>query len=279
MLTGRVGTALLPQSVRRLCLFPLFMGKVKNWPHILAARLGLAKMQAIEFREGSRWRVLDLRPGLAVLRDVYLERVYDAGFDIDPQGTVLDLGANIGMFTLLAARHLVPQGRVIAIEPNPQAAEVLRKNVLENGFSNVEVIEAAASVADGQAELHLASHSLGASVFVNGPVAETITVRTVDVSRIVTSLGEVELLKLDIEGSEWPIVFESSPQMWGRIKKIAMEFHLDSSRGKTQDDLASYFRERGYINIRVQHPPGPYGYLWAELGEQHAGIPATAGRP
>jgi FkbM family methyltransferase len=270
-------TSLLSQSFRRLLLFPHFVARVKNWPLILAARLGFGKMDSIEFRKGGRWKVLDLRPGLAVLRDVYLERVYDSGFHIDSQGTILDLGANIGMFTLLAARDLVPGGRVIAIEPNPAAAAVLRRNVLDNGLSNVEIVEAAAGVCDGQTQLHLASHSLGASVFANGPKVETITVPTVNLRRVVEKLGEIELLKLDIEGSEWPIVFESGVEMWRRIKKIAMEFHLDSSQGKTKEDLVRYLKDRGYINIRVQHPPGPYGYLWAQLAAPRADIsPASA---
>jgi FkbM family methyltransferase len=258
-------SATVRRSFQRLLLFPFFLQKVRNWPRVLAARLGMGRIEAIEFRDGSRSCLLDLRAGLAVLRDVYLERVYDSKFHLDPEGTVLDLGANIGMFTILAAKSLVPRGRVVAVEANPYAAAVLRRNVIENGFSNVEVIEAAAAPMDGKVELHLAPHSLGATVFAGERGGESVMVAAIGVDTLIESLGPIELLKMDIEGSEWSIVFDSSPEMWVRIKRIAMEFHLDAAGSRTAADLVSYLTHVGYVNIRVHHPPGLYGYLWAEL--------------
>jgi FkbM family methyltransferase len=253
------------RSLQRLLLFPSFLLKVRNWPRVLGARLGIGRIEAIEFRDGSRSCLLDLRAGLAVLRDVYLERIYDSKFHLDPEGTVLDLGANIGMFTILAANRLVPRGRVVAVEPNPYAAAVLQRNVIENGFSNVEVIVAAAAPMDGNVELHLAPHSLGATVFAGQRRGESVMVAAIGVGTLIESLGPIELLKMDIEGSEWPIVFDSSPEMWVRIKRIAMEFHLDAAGCRSVADLISYLTRVGYVNIRVHHPPGLYGYLWAEL--------------
>jgi FkbM family methyltransferase len=257
--------AAVRKSLQRLFLFPLFLLKVRNWPRVLAARLGIGEIEAIEFRDGSRSCLLDLRAGLAVLRDVYLERVYDSKFYLDPKGTVLDLGANIGMFSILAAKRLVPRGHVVAVEANPYTAAVLRRNVIENGFSNVEVIEAAAAPMDGKAELHLAPHSLGATVLGGERRGESVMVTAIGVGALVESLGPIELLKMDIEGSEWSIVFDSSPEMWVRIKRIAMEFHLDAAGPRSVADLVTYLSHVGYVNIRVHHPPGLYGYLWAEF--------------
>src|SRR5882724_3911353 len=87
-----------------LLLLPSLVRRVKNWPTVLAARVGLLQIDAVRFRDGSNWRLLDVRPGFAVLREVYLERIYDARFHVDPRGAILDLGANVGMFTVLAAK-------------------------------------------------------------------------------------------------------------------------------------------------------------------------------
>jgi FkbM family methyltransferase len=243
----------------------MLVRRVRNWPAVLAARLGLRKIDAVRFRDGSNWHLLDTRPGLAALRDVYLERVYDHHFELDRQGTVLDLGANIGMFTVLAARRLVPEGRVVAVEPNPSVAGVLKRNLEENGISNVELIQAAAFTGDGEARLQLASHSLGATILVTDPAKQALTVPTISVSKLIKAIGPVDLLKVDVEGAEWSIFFDSDPCMWKGIKRIAMEFHLDSAGGRTTADLSSHLSRMGYSNIQIDHPPGLYGYLWAEL--------------
>jgi FkbM family methyltransferase len=253
------------RTAERLLLLPSLVRRVKNWPTVLAARVGLRQIDAVRFRDGSTWRLLDVRPGFAVLREVYLERIYDARFHIDPRGTILDLGANVGMFTVLAAKKLVPHGRVVAVEPNPDVAAVLRRNLEENGIANVDLIEAAAYTSDGEARLELASHSSGASIWRKEQGGKIVMVSTVKVSRVVEDLGSVELLKVDIEGAEWPIFFDSDPKMWKSIKRIAMEFHLDSANGRTTADLSAHLSHMGYTNIRIEHPPGPYGYLWAEL--------------
>jgi FkbM family methyltransferase len=60
-------------------------------------------------------------------------------------GTVVDVGAHVGYYTLLAAKEVGRGGRVIALEPHPVNAELLRLNVARNGFDRiVRVVEAAA---------------------------------------------------------------------------------------------------------------------------------------
>jgi len=252
------------QTTQRLLLLPQLVGSVRNWPTVLGARIGLTKSAVIRFRDGSVWHLLDVRSGLATLRDVYLERVYDTRFKLDRKGTILDLGANIGLFTVLAAKSLVPEGRVVAVEPNPCVAEVLKRNLKENSLTNVELIEAAAFTEDGEARLQLASHSLGATIIVRDVAAVTLVVPTISLSTLVNRIGTIDLLKVDIEGAEWSIFLDSQPDTWKDIKRIAMEFHLDAAGARTLSELTRHLSHVGYSNIQIHHPPGPYGYLWAE---------------
>lgn len=62
---------------------------------------------------------------------------------------VADIGANIGYYTLLAAKRVGTSGRVYAFEPDPRCVEILRKNILLNGHSNVVVMPNAVSSAGG----------------------------------------------------------------------------------------------------------------------------------
>jgi FkbM family methyltransferase len=247
-----------------MALFPLLVAKVRNWPQVIAARLGWVELNAIRFRDGSDWKLFDLRPGLQVLRDIYLERSYDTPFRIDPTGTVLDVGANVGLFTIIAATKLVPRGQVIAIEPHPGVAAVLRQNLKTNGIHNVRLIEAAATTQDGQAQLHMGSTSLGASTCSNGNGYGSLNVRTVDVRKIVETTHTIDLLKLDIEGDEWAILFDSGTDMWKKIRRIAMEYHLDLAVGKTPSDLAQHVKQLGFGRVHIRPITKTLGYLWAE---------------
>jgi FkbM family methyltransferase len=263
--SGRpINRHILLESLRRMALFPSLVAKVRNWPRVIAARLGWTDLDAVRFRDGSDWKLLDLRPGLAILREIYFERAYDAPFRIDPAGTVVDVGANIGVFTVVAARKLVPRGQVIAIEPNPEAAAVLRQNLENNGIENVRVIEAAASTQDGQAQLYMGSTSLGASTCSNGNGYRSLYVRTVDLSKIINATHTVDLLKLDIEGAEWPILFDPGTNMWKKIMRIAMEYHLGAAVGKTPSDLAQHLIHLGFRCVRIRRISNTLGYLWAE---------------
>ena len=71
-----------------------------------------------------------------------------------PGDSVIDCGAHVGLFSLLASQAVGEYGRVIALEPNPATAELLRKNVDALGVRNVEVVEAAAASKPGSLTLH-----------------------------------------------------------------------------------------------------------------------------
>ena len=65
-------------------------------------------------------------------------------------GTLVDVGANVGFFTLLGARLVGPDGRVAALEPAPVSAAAIRRNAARNCFGHVEVVAIDDLVADGR---------------------------------------------------------------------------------------------------------------------------------
>jgi len=251
-------------SFHRMTLVPSFIAKVKNWPSVFAARAGWTDVPGIRLRDGLDWRFVDLRPGLAMFKEIYLERAYDAPFRLEPHGTVVDLGANVGWFTVTAARDLVPCGRVIAVEPNPEVVVVLRRNLASNKVSNVEVKEVAVSAQDGLCELWLSPTSQSASMCRLPSALRSITIKTMSLEKLLSEAGQIELLKLDIEGAEWPILFDSAPQVWKRVKRIAMEYHLDMAARGTLADLVQRIHQLGYTSVQAHPLSKNNGYLWAE---------------
>ena len=129
-----------------------------------------------------------------------------------PGQVFVDVGANVGYFTLLGAKLVGPQGRVVAVEAHPGLAELLRRNVIMNGFYGyVTTWHRAAWSTATSVELHRRLNFSGASsVGAIGPEAldrlgdteEMVEVQAVPVDDLLHGLPPVDVLKMDIEGAE-----------------------------------------------------------------------------
>lgn len=150
---------------------------------------------------------------------------------VRPGMTVVDIGANYGYFTLLAASLIYPgEGLVYAIEPHPRNFEILQKNVAMNWLGKwVRCFQCALLDVSRPIELHSAPGLLGASsLFVKNLEGQTfqpipVTARPLD--EVVS--GPVDVIKMDAEGSE-PLIFEGMTEVLkcSRRLKILMEFNI-----------------------------------------------------
>lgn len=122
-----------------------------------------------------------------------------------PGMTVVDVGAHIGYYTLLAARLVGAGGKVYAFEPDPGYHELLRKNIETNGFgSSVETYRIAVGAGEGEATFFLSESTSGSLFRVRGATGETATVPLTSLDAFFSSRDwpRVDLLKVDIEGAE-----------------------------------------------------------------------------
>ncbi len=135
--------------------------------------------------------------------DQILVRRLDDFTPTRPAPVILDCGANIG-FTVLNYKRQFPSARIIAFEPDPQFAPVLRRNLEHNGAVDVQVVEAAVWVQNG--EITWFSEGIDGSKIVTEAVAEgnLVQVATIDLAEYITS--EIDLIKLDIEGAEYQVI-------------------------------------------------------------------------
>jgi FkbM family methyltransferase len=135
-------------------------------------------------------------------------------FQVRDGDVVVDVGAHIGLYTLLAARSA---SRVLALEPDPDNFVLLQDNVRLNGFSNVCAIEAAASDRPGSVPLIPATGSNRGTSMVDGESsalgtsvsrAGTVVVRCDTLDRLLDpyKLGRIDWLKIDVEGHEGAVL-------------------------------------------------------------------------
>jgi FkbM family methyltransferase len=126
-----------------------------------------------------------------------------------PHITVLDIGANTGLYTALAM-HLCPYGRVIAIEPHAESCEFLRRTIAANADSTnaaVEVFECAASDHGGTAQLFLnpdnkADNRLYRSEMTPRAQSAAVRLRAIDDILAEQSIASIDILKIDVQGAE-----------------------------------------------------------------------------
>jgi FkbM family methyltransferase len=129
-----------------------------------------------------------------------------------PGQVFVDVGANVGYFTLLGGQLVGPQGRVVAVEAHPRLAELLRRNVIMNGlYGYVTTWDRAAWSTTTTLQLHQRLNFSGASSIGAigqealdrlGDSEEMVEVNAVPVDDLLQGLPPVDVLKMDIEGAE-----------------------------------------------------------------------------
>lgn len=137
-------------------------------------------------------------PGVtAVFRDI-----------LKPGMTAVDVGANVGFFSLLASHCVGPTGTVIAYEPGPHNRELIQRSAQYNNF-NIQLHPAA--VADKPGTAHFTFDDSNGQITTN-PSANTITVPTVTLDDHLAHLPEIHLVKIDVEGAE-PLVLQGMAKL------------------------------------------------------------------
>ncbi len=159
------------------------------------------------------------RGDIQSIREVWIDESYRLPYGVVPK-IVIDLGANIGLTSLwLARRYNCPT--IIAVEPLPSNASLVRRNLANNGIV-AEVIEAAVGPNDGSTFFDAQRDSNAGRVSMAG-----IPIRMISMDSILSMLREmsiVDLVKMDIEGGEQALL--SSNLAWlDRIRSLIVEFH------------------------------------------------------
>ncbi len=139
-----------------------------------------------------------------------LEREWIAR-ELPRDGVFVDIGANVGIYSLSASQSLGPAGRIVAFEPNPPAHQRLSFNLEATragataGWPKVDILQIGVSDAEGEFELRLDAGNLGgSSISINHQSGGTVRVRCRPLLTVLTELGigAIDALKIDIEGAE-----------------------------------------------------------------------------
>lgn len=193
-----------------------------------------------------------------------------------PGDLMLDVGANVGFLAILAARLVGPGGRVVAFEPVPGNASLVRRNAGLNGLGNLEVIESAVGDRCGSATLVLARHCGGAALSGTqrppdacGEIEVRLT--TLDAWWAGAGRPRPSFVKVDVEGGELDVL-RGARQMLSSVRPCLLVEVDDATPAGAAAKAAACegcCRELGYS---VERLPAAYG----DIGWQVVHLLATA---
>jgi FkbM family methyltransferase len=213
--------------------------------------------------------------------DIFAKRVYTRhGIVLRPDACVFDVGANIGLFTLFAAREAT-EARIFAFEPAPPLFDLLTANAAPYG-GRITLYNCGLSRQAGSAALTFYPHSSGMSSFYPDEREEKAALRTLirneaaqgkeglaevlryedelveqrfrsetwtcplrTLSEVIREAGvaRIDLLKIDVEKSELDVLAGLADGDWGKVEQAVLEVH---DLGDRLRDVSALFRDRGF---------------------------------
>lgn len=209
----------------------------------------------VDFSRPKRHRYIPL--DLDLLIPTMQERIpvadlYWARSAPSPGDLVYDLGANIGVVTIALARRVGPAGHVVAFEPDPGNAAILRQNIEAAGLTNVTVVEAAVAGENGTAQF-VADGSIGSGLasaraesLLPGSPDRSVTVPVMTLEAAFSEYGVPTWIKMDIEGAEVGALEAAREVLAATQPMLAIETDHIVGRTTTAVDVERVLRGAGY---------------------------------
>jgi len=240
--------------VRRLGQVLASIRETRQWMPVLLDYIGLRHLDypyELVLRTGERLTLRE-HTDTVIFWLIFARRHYPVNSSYD---VVLDIGANVGMFTLYAARE-APNARIIAVEPFPETCRKLREHVETNQLNDrVTIVNCAVTGKAGDATMDSAAgipsqyrrihapETAGVNAEHRGPAGaqpdpDGVPVRTRTLGQILDQcgVGSADFVKMNIHGSEYDVLLGTDPEVLERCRTIAVQYHtLPTHKGGKQE--------------------------------------------
>jgi len=232
------------------------------------SKLGSSIIMYLKKIQKNSRKPYDIGYGLKIYASIFDNREGNLILDKDPEKhikkifydninegeVIIDCGANIGEYSLLACKKVGPTGKVIAIEPSQKIIEDLKKNFQLNNFKNFEILDVAVSNKKGFTTLYEHGISELSSLDPNlleKPTTNKVHIQVETLDDIIFSRGlkMVNLLKIDIDGYEFEAILGCKNSFKDKkIKKILCEVHyrLLNKRKLDENKIYSLLKDNSF---------------------------------
>ena len=182
---------------------------------------------------------------------------------LKPDGCFFDVGAHVGLYSLIASRLVGPKGKVVAFEPDPSNAQLIREHAARNGLSNISVAQAAVWRSEGEVRFRRGGDqptgkSSRRGAVVDSEVAkgsgEIISVQAVPLDRFAAGNCSPEVIKIDVEGAECEVL-EGAAGLLARAKPtLICEVHTAEAAAFVEEFLPARDYCVQWVPLRYAFP-------------------------
>jgi len=183
--------------------------------------------------------------------------------------TIVDVGANIGLYTALAMHYLKGRGRILAFEPHPESCQFLTHTVelnaarlAENERPRVDILDFAASASEGNAQLFTNPTNKGDNrlyFFSSARDSEALPVRVTTIDSVLHDfkIANIDFLKLDVQGHEFEVIQGAQATLHASPNVIILsEFWPDGIRQSCDRDGMEYLSFLADLNFMIYQVHG-----------------------
>lgn len=253
--------------------FPLAVGKQALWDRVIDPYLAWERYEfdaATVFGRRMRGDTRDI-----LQQYIYYFGVWEPNLTrwiartLNPGETFVDVGANIGYFTLLASSLVERHGTVIAVEPSPRLFEALRETLALNRIENTRLVNMAALDRETRVALYRGTeyHSGLTTTREERGLELECEVAAAPLSKILQpeEARSARLVKIDVEGAEWSAIQGALPLLRNGRSDLEVIVEIDpellSLEGRKPRELIESFADHGFHAYRIENDYSPEAYL------------------
>jgi FkbM family methyltransferase len=182
---------------------------------------------------------------IGLIVDIWFSETYTpSGFEIKKGDVIIDIGAHKGYFSIYAAYKTGKHGKLYCFEPSPQSYEYLVDNIRLNDLKNVFPFRFGVCGKKGLKKLNVSVSSASHSMHTNGNEVIEIECSTLEDIFNKNHISKCDFLKVDCEGAEYEIFYNTPLEILGKIDKISLEHH--KVEGHTYHQLATFLEKNGF---------------------------------
>ena len=172
--------------------------------------------------------------------------------------TVIDIGANIGYYTLIASKLVGNKGKVYAFEPDIRSYNILVKNIKINNCNNVIPIQKAVSNKSGKAKLFMDS-SPSISSLTEENIDNEVGIKEIETTTLDECFNRIDFIKIDAQGAEGLIVEGGKRVFKNNNLKVLMEFDIKMLKAFGTNTLA-LLNQLKLLGYKIRHKVMRYGF-------------------
>ena len=238
---------------------------LKNWYLYPLVYFKLTKKDYVIFetRSGLKIKIRVNSTDLMALTHVWMIQEYsDDDFPISNDDVIIDVGAHIGLFALFASQFC-KNGKIFCYEPIKENYKILIENIEMNQIQNIFPNNLAVTKETSRVKIFLNDDQSGHSMFIQNKNFVEVDSKSLSDIFIDNGIKECDFLKLDCEGAEYEIVESISSDLFTKINKTAIEYHMVDTKPELLKQLINKLKQFSF-SVHTRPLFVDIGFLFAK---------------